>query len=533
MRAHFGSPRTSQRVTPISGRTAVAANHSKGVPSSATNGDVEKHVPKTQACPPDDPHSGEFVEAIRDCQDPQKMMFLRWGNRPEEVVSEIERCAQIFVPPTPGSKSFQELSLPTGLEPCGAPAKLCSEIISAISEYVKVQPDELLICAAAVLASWFPDCAEVAPYLWITGPLGSGKTKLLKLLWCLCRRGLLVGDVRAGSLYQIVDAWNPTLLVDELDFSNSTARAELLRLLRSGSVPGTPTIRNGKRYSIYGLKAFSSRQSPDDAALASRGLIISMSPTACETPALDNFAMRALERKFQSRMCRLRLRYHAAVKKQHALPMDLEGLSPRMKQIARALAAPLLGDRELTAKLIAALRDQDEQASIERSLEPEWLVVTDLMTDCHEGLERGRPISEIFVGGIASSINQRLKFQGEDIRLSAKKVGLTLKSLGLRPESLGRTGRGLRLTSALKLKIHQIAARLGIDRRTIAPMTALETGYGGVPCALCKKFKLTGGLRFIALKAPMPRRRPASDRRELLKVVDNPRQQRGAPKKEE
>ena len=68
-------------------------------------------------------------------------------------------------------------------------------------------------------------------------------------------------------------------------------------------------------------------------------------------------------------------------------------------------------------------------------------------------------------------MNERLAFQGEDISLGAKKVGLTLKSLGLRTESLGRMGRGLKFTSMLKQQIHQIAARMGIDRRTIAGLT--------------------------------------------------------------
>ena len=221
------------------------------------------------------------------------------------------------------------------------------------------------------------------------------------------------------------------------------------------------------------MKAVSCRQPPGDAALSSRGLIISMAPARSDTLALDSSAMQTLERKFQSRMCRLRLRYRAAVKKQHALPIDLEGLSPRMKQIAQALAAPLLGNPECTSKLIAALSDQDEQASIERLLDPEWLVVTDLMKASHEGLESGHLISELLVGGLASCVNERLAFQGEDIRLGAKKVGLTLKSLGLRTESLGRMGRGLRFTSTLKREIHQIAARMGIDRRAIVSLTAL------------------------------------------------------------
>jgi hypothetical protein len=456
-----------------------------------------------------------FIETIHDLNVPPQIRFLHWESGRATMVSEIERYGQIFVPPDPSSKFFHELSLPDQLESCGGPTELFREIISALSVFVRIQPEKLQIAAAIALASWFPDCFEAAPYLWIAGPLGSGKTQLLKLLWCICRRGLLVGDVRAGSIYQLLDTWNPTLLVDELELGSSGANPDLLRLPRSGSVPGTPTVRNGKRFSTYGFKIFSSRQPLGDAALSSRGLIISMSPTACDTPPLDKAAMRKLEKEFQSRLCMLRVKYHSAVKRQYSSPMDLDGLSPRMKQIARALAAPLLGDAAATSDLLGILREQDDEAAIERSLEPEWLVITDLLIACHEGMEKDCPMSELLVGGLATRINQRLSSHGEGGRYSAKRVGLVLKALGVRTTTLGRMGRGLKLTLPLKRKIHEIAGQLGIDRRAIAPLTALEAGYGGVPCPLCEEFGLGKGLRFSAIHEYQPRHRNPSARRLL------------------
>jgi hypothetical protein len=192
----------------------------------------------------------------------------------------------------------------------------------------------------------------------------------------------------------------------------------------------------------------------------------------------------------------MRLNNYAAVKNHCVSPMDLKGLSPRVKQIARALTAPLLGDPESTSTLLTILGELDGEARIERSLEPEWLVAETLLDVCHEGMENGRTVSEILVGGVAAQVNQKLEAQGEDIRLGAKEVGLVLKSLGVRTVRLGRMGRGLNFTSVLKRKIHAIAAQLGIDRRAIATLTGLEFGYGGAPCALCEEFGLTGGLRF-------------------------------------
>jgi hypothetical protein len=474
----------------------------------------------TGAFPEGHLEAGELVEIIRDPENPSRATFLHWKNEKGTILHEIRREGRIFLPPDPTSSSFPDLSLPNGLLPCGEPAELLAEISSTIPRFVKLLPDQSRIVAAFVLASLFPDCFEAVPYLWVVGPLGSGKTKLLKLLWCLCRRGLIAGDLRSGSVYKLVDAWNPTLLIDELDLGNSRASDELLRMLRTGSVPGVPTVRNGIQYSTYGLKVISSRQPIGDAALASRGLVISMLPTETETLALDEAAMQELVKKFQPRLCMLRLNYYEAVKKQYALSMGLEGLSPRIKQIARALTAPLLGAAESTSMLLTILGEHDDEVRIERSLEPEWLVAETLLAVCHEGMENGRLVSEILVGGVAAQVNQRLQAQGEDIRLGAKKVGLVLKSLGVGTVQLGRLGRGLKLSSVQSWKIHEIAAQLGIDRSAIAPLPALESGYGGAPCALCRKFGITGGLHFAKITRFPLRKRTSTERGSLFDQKD-------------
>ena len=162
--------------------------------------------------------------------------------------------------------------------------------------------------------------------------------------------------------------------------------------------------------------------------------------------------------------------------------------------------------------LIKILSEHDDEARIERSLEPEWLVAKTLFAVCHEGMESGPPVSEILVGGLTGKINQRLLIQGEDIKLGAKKVGLVLKSLGVRTVPLGRLGRGLKITTVLKRKIHEIAAQLGIDRRAFATLPGLEAGYGGAPCPLCKKFGITGGLRLAKITKSPLRRHPPSER---------------------
>jgi len=172
-----------------------------------------------------------------------------------------------------------------------------------------------------------------------------------------------------------------------------------------------------------------------------------------------------------------------------------------MKQLALALVAPIQDDTESASVVLSALRERDRDSEIERALEPEWLAATILFELIHEG-----PLHSILVGGIASSINEELKFRGESFRISARKVGAVLKSLGLRTESLGCLGRGLLFTPAMNKQIHTVARRLGVSRRTIATPQGLDAGYGGRRCLMCEELDLTGGLRFKDPHTPIPRR---------------------------
>lgn len=448
---------------------------------------------------------GEIIEVVCRPHDHSLAIFLRWADGTSSLHRELEHDGKIFLPPTLPSNPLLAPSLPVGLRECGTPAELVSDLIALAPKYLDLARDQAMLVATFVVAAWFPDCFEFVPYLWLTGPLGSGKTKLLRFLKCTCRRALMVGDVRSAAVYQLVDTWRPTLIVDELDQATGGRENELLRLLRSGTQPDTPTVRNGVPYTTFGFKAISSRQPPLDGALASRCLVLSMLPTNKETVELDRTAAESVAAEYQGKGLAIRVRYLDQVRNFRISADRLLGMTPRMKQIAHALATPLLGAEPLTSELLKVLAEEDAQGRVDRSLEPEWLTVEALMRIGHRQW-RGNYPSEILVGTVTAEINDFLKFRGEGVVYKARKIGAVLASLGVRREKLGNLGRGMRVDSSLNRKIHELARRFEIDRLTICSPDAPKYGYGGAPCDLCDEFGLGAGLRYVPLAPWRPKK---------------------------
>lgn len=118
-----------------------------------------------------------------------------------------------------------------------------------------------------------------------------------------------------------------------------------------------------------------------------------------------------------------------------------------MRNLARALAAPLLGARELLEELEALLPELDYDARVERFAEPEWVAMLALYQECHT------PFPDLFVGNIAAAANDILQQYGASQFESPQQVGGILRSsLGMRIKRVGKNFR-LRLDEPVRRRI--------------------------------------------------------------------------------
>ncbi len=83
------------------------------------------------------------------------------------------------------------------------------------------------------------------------------------MLDLICREPLLTSSITPAALYQVVEAQQPTLLIDEVDvlFASRSERAEEIRckLINAGNHRGAKAVRGGKDgearfYSVFGPK---------------------------------------------------------------------------------------------------------------------------------------------------------------------------------------------------------------------------------------------------------------------------------------
>lgn len=160
------------------------------------------------------------------------------ANKVEDLWQHVE--STLRQPPKPKPKTP---ALPT--------ANLLATVESLLCRYVRF-PDEHGPTALALFAlhTHAFSSAAATPYIYIKSPQKrSGKTRVLEVLELPVRGALRSSSISAAAIYQSVEKWRPTLLIDEVDavFSSKSEKAEALReIINGGNRPGAPAVRGSQ-----------------------------------------------------------------------------------------------------------------------------------------------------------------------------------------------------------------------------------------------------------------------------------------------
>jgi hypothetical protein len=109
---------------------------------------------------------------------------------------------------------------------------------------------EFTALALFILHTWVQGAAQATPYILVVSPeKRSGKTRVLEAVELVVRKPLRAANISAAGVFQAIEKWGPTLLVDEVDavFRSKGEQAENLRaVLNAGNRRGDDVIRGSQ-----------------------------------------------------------------------------------------------------------------------------------------------------------------------------------------------------------------------------------------------------------------------------------------------
>jgi Protein of unknown function (DUF3631) len=157
---------------------------------------------------------------------------------------------------------------------------LLNEIQSVIRSHVILSAQEALAVALWIILTYVFRAFRVCPRLLVSSPeKRCGKTTLLEIIQAMCFRGLATANISAASLFRSLEAWSPTLLIDEAD-TFLKGNDELRGILNSGHTKSTAFVirtvgdeHEPKRFSTFAPIAIGMIKRPAD-TLLDRSIVI-------------------------------------------------------------------------------------------------------------------------------------------------------------------------------------------------------------------------------------------------------------------
>lgn len=146
--------------------------------------------------------------------------------------------------------------------------ELFSEVKTVLKQLVVFRDEnQAMALSAWLMATWFYDYVNYAPYILITSPVGQcGKSTLIENMAKLARNPFTASSISPAAFFRLMEQYHPTILLDEVD-SFLKDKQDLQGILKCGIrrndafVWRTVLERNGNyepcSYDCFGFKGFS------------------------------------------------------------------------------------------------------------------------------------------------------------------------------------------------------------------------------------------------------------------------------------
>ncbi len=364
---------------------------------------------------------------------------------------------------------------------------LLDSIAQFFGEHVRLESDdEPRGVAAWILTSSVPEIATHAPPLIFTGIPGAGKSRAIRAVHMIARRGLPLNVPSSASLYALADAYKPTLCIDEWANLSDEVRRPTENIIRAGFAKGGKIPRRKDRdegvrfYDAFCFFALATRVPlPDD--IMDRGFPFYM----VENRGVPDLPESDLDAR-ELRTMLLRYRLEALSAAFRADPSDLPAFHRAPASGGRALI------REEAAKNGRPLSDRGlDKAETLANVAAPFDAFDDVVSMVLLAQERGkdtfadttealvyRALKRLVIEMPGISPNASLRDVHDEVWLELREAGMTDRQLErndpVEPRRLGAIVRGM----GIRLKRRNIGWVID-DPRFLDHMRGLAPKYDG------------------------------------------------------
>lgn len=144
-------------------------------------------------------------------------------------------------------------------------AALLAEMARTIRRFIICDPETVAATALWCMASWLVEHVNVCPILLINAPeKACGKTQLLTVAGKLVPRPAQAAGISPSVLFRMIEKYQPTLLVDEIETVLTKEAEDLRGLMNAGHTRDSAFVWRSvavgddfepKRFNVFGFKA--------------------------------------------------------------------------------------------------------------------------------------------------------------------------------------------------------------------------------------------------------------------------------------
>ena len=364
------------------------------------------------------------------------------------IASQLEHSGCLYKPPNLDEAIVRSIRFPHDARSYSSTRKLLCRIRELFERHAGLPQPEAALITAWAASSWFADCLSSPPTLLISGPDLDHAIRLFRLLHCLCRRPVLLGDF-SRSAFLALAPLGTTFLVNQPGLS-----PKIRALWSTSNFRGVYVFGNGRISSVASSKAVFLGM---DDAQGDEGVHVALPPARFDLPSLGEQQQSEIAEEIQPQLLMYRLRNLDEVR--DFSPSRL-GSTFLGTEAGRSLAASVLGETEIIDSIAPLLLRLQQEKIAHRGCDVHLVMI-------EVGWAPSHGDREISISRLTELTNTLLRSRGEILEYSSAEIGWKLRNFGFRHHRNGH-GMVLQFSHENRFLIHQLAARWNLNLRPVA-----------------------------------------------------------------